>query len=267
MPEGGGQTATIVVTLTDEFENPVEGAKIVFDAHAFELGERTAQLSQSEVMTDAFGKVTVTYTTLASDDKRMVDICVSAFKDPDFEQHNLYQIIAANKSATVNGVVRDPYTGARMKDIWVCIADSKTMTYFGCVQTDSQGRYSLIVPTGTHQLNFDMPIRDIKTVKASSSGKTYTVNVNKGILTGVATGIAPGTTIMAFNWSDFDRNSPDNFTLGTEVKSDGSFAIALDPTKAKETYELFVVGRSNPFVKGIVIKSGQVTDVGTVKAN
>lgn len=42
---------------------------------------------------------------------------------------------------------------------------------------------------------------------------------------------------------DFRSTNLANWTLQAEIKSDGSFILSLFPN----TYELFIVGRSNPF--------------------
>jgi len=260
LPEGGGQNVTITVKVTDKTGNPVEGAKAVFHASAFESGERNAQLSQSEMTTDASGKAMVTYITLAADDKRMVEINVSAFKDSAME-HGNYKIMAANRAAVVCGVVRDPYTGAPKEGVHIHFMSSETNRSIGFAETDGQGRYSMVVPTGTYHVSFEMAIRDQITVNVSSPGQTYTIDNNKGILKGVIAGVSPGKKVMAMG-SGFNRNSPDNWTLQADIQSDGSFTLALAPN----TYELFIVGSSNPSKTGVTVKSGQVTDIGTVNA-
>jgi hypothetical protein len=265
LPEGGGQNATITVTITDKTGNPIEGTKVIFHASAFEvdkMGDRNAQLSQSETTTDASGKAMATYTTLAADDKRMVQIHVDAFnKDPAIEEFKDYIIMAANQAAVVCGVVRDPYTGAPKEGIHIHFMVSKTMESIGFVETDDQGRYKMVVPTGTYYVSFEMAIRDQITVNASSPGQTYTIDNNKGILKGVITGVSPGNLVMAIA-PDFSPNGPHAWTLQGDIQSDGSFTIALDPS----TYELFICGDDTPFITEVTVQSGQVTDIGTVKA-
>ncbi|NLI61589.1 MAG: hypothetical protein GX375_09220 [Clostridiales bacterium] len=260
LPEGGGQTTTIAVTVTDKAGKPVEGAKAVFHAFAFELGERSAQLSQSETTTDASGKAMVTYTSLAADDKRMVEINVSTFKDSAME-HGNYKIMAANQAAIVCGVVRDPYTGAPKEGVHIHFMSSETNRSIGFAETDDQGRYSMVVPTGTYHMTFEMAIRDQITINVSSPSQTYTIDNNKGILKGVIAGVSPGKTVMAIG-SGFNRNNPDNWTLQAEIQRDGSFTLALAPNK----YELFITGSSTPFKTGVTVQSGQVTDMGAVNA-
>ncbi|NLJ73016.1 MAG: hypothetical protein GX333_08405, partial [Syntrophomonadaceae bacterium] len=115
--------------------------------------------------------------------------------------------------------------------------------------------------TGTYHVTFEMAIRDQITVNASSPGKTYTIDNNKGILKGVVAGVSPGKMVMAMG-SGFSRNSPDNWTLQAKIQNDGSFTLALAPNK----YELFIVGSSNPFKTGVTIQSGQVTNIGAINA-
>ena len=261
LPEGGGQTATITVTVTDEDGNPVEGAMVSFHASAFEAGERNAQLSQSETTTDASGKAIVTYTTLAADDKKMVEINVSAGKDAAME-HGNYKLMAASQAAAVCGVVRDPYTGAPEEGVHIHFISSQTDRSIGFAETDDQGGYFMMVPTGTYHMSFEMAIRDQITVNASSPGQTYTIDNNKGILKGVITGASPGSTVMAIG-PGFNRNNPGNWTLQAKIQSDGSFILALSPN----TYELFITGSPDPFKTGVAVQSGRVTDLGTVNAH
>lgn len=261
LPEGGGQTAAITVTVTDEDGDPVEGATVGFHASAFEAGERNAQLSQSETTTDASGKAMVTYTTLAADDKKMVEINVSAGKDTAME-HGNYKLMAASQAAAVCGVVRDPFTGVPKEGVNIHFMSSQTGRSIGFAETDHQGGYFMMVPTGTYHMSFEMAIRDQITVNASSPGQTYTIDNNKGILKGVITGASPGSTVMAIG-PGFNRNSPDNWTLQAETQSDGSFILALSPN----TYELFITGSPDPFKTGVVVQSGRVNDIGIVSAH
>lgn len=257
LPEGGGQTAAITVTVTDMAGNPLEDAKVTFEAFAFESGERNTQLSEREIKTDASGKAVATYTSLAKDDKKMVGIDLAAFKD-SAEDFRHCKIMAANQASVIEGQVKNPSTGEPEEGVHIHFMGNNTDKSVGFAETDSQGRYSMVVPTGTYQVTFEMALRDQKTVKASSPGQTYTADSKKGLLKGTVTGVSPGNLIMALA-PDF-KHSPDAWTLQAEIQSDGSFSLALAP----KTYELFIVGRSNPFKKGITIKSGQVTDIGTV---
>lgn len=257
--EGGGKKVDILVTVTDETGKPVEDAKVVFHAYAFEAGERDGQLSHSELKTDASGKAKTTYTTLAKDDKKMVGISVSSFKD-FADSHMEYNIMAANQAAIVTGEVKDPYTGNPVEGIHVHFMANKTNKSVGSAETDKQGRYSMIIPTGTYQVTFEMAMRDQKTASFSNHGQTYTLDVNKGILKGVVTGVSPGNKVMALR-PNF-KPGIDDWTLQADIQKDGSFTLALDPNK----YELFIVGRSSPFKTGVTVQRGQVTDIGNVNA-
>ena len=261
LPEGGGQTAAIAVTITDKAGKPVEGAKVVFFASCFEFGNRNAQLSQSETTTDASGKARVTYTSLAADDKKMVGISVSAYKDPAVKQED-YEIMAANQAAVVCGVVRDPYTGVPVEGAHVNIMVSDTQEATTWAETDEQGRYRVVVPTASYSVSFSIARWDPIRLNANSPGQIYTVDYDRGVLKGVMTGVSPGTTVMAFDWSTFVRDNPETWTAGAETQSDGSFTLFIPPG----TYELYIVGSPNPSKTGITVKSGQVTDIGTVKA-
>jgi len=266
VPEGGGQTVTVNVIVADNQGYLVEGAHVSFFAEAFEAGERDGQLSQSEVTTDELGQAKVTYRTLASDDQRLVTITISASKDiGDYNimEFRKLQIIAADRAAKVSGVVNDPFTGAPLEGVHIHFQrydlDRKSI---GFVETDAEGRYAAIVPTGHYGLSFNMDIRDEISVNISTPGEAYTVNNNKGILKGVVTDVPPGKLVMAIG-PGFRSANHDNWTLQAEIKSDGSFVMALPPN----TYELNIVDPSGPppFKTGVSIQSGKVTDLGTVR--
>ena len=261
LPEGGGQTAAIVVTVTDKAGNPVEGVEVLFDAAFSAIRDRNAQLSQSETTTDASGKAVVTYTTLAADDKKDVEICVTVYKIPAPEQRH-YKIMAANKAAVVCGVVRDSYTGVPVEGAHVNFLVGDTQKTTSWAETDEQGRYRVVVPTASYSVSFSIARWDPIKLNANSPGQIYTVDYNRGVLKGVITGVSPGKTVMAFDWSYFVQNNPETWTAGAEIQSDGSFTLFIPPG----TYELFIVGSPNPSKTGITVKSGQVTDIGTVKA-
>lgn len=264
--EGGGQTVTVNVTVADNQGYLVEGAHVSFFAEAFEAGERDGQLSQSEVITNELGQARVTYTTLAADDRRFVTIQISVGKDVGDDyvmEFRKLQIIAADRAAKVSGVVNDPFTGAPLEGVHIHFQrydlDSRSI---GFTETDAEGRYAATVPTGHYGLSFDMVIRDQISVNISTPGETYTVNNNKGILKGVVTGVPPGKLVMAIG-PGFRSTNPDNWTLQAEIKSDGSFVMALFPN----TYELIIVDPSGPppFKTGVSVQSGMVTDLGTVR--
>jgi len=261
IPEGGGQTVTITATVADNDGYLVDGAKVSFHAEAFEAGGRNGQLSQSETTTDAFGQARVTYTTLAADDHRFVTVNVAASNEHVMEHREL-KFIAANRAAKVSGVVKDPFTGAPLEDVHIHFMKRDINRSIGFTQTDADGNYSVTLPTGNYSLSFELKIRDAISVNISNHGGNYTANNNKGILKGVVTGVSPGNLVMAIP-PGFNRNNPDNWTLQAEIKSDGSFMMALFPN----TYELFIVGRSSPFRTGVTVQSGQVTDLGAVSAS
>ncbi len=260
VPAGGGRTVTVNVTVAYNNGYLVEGADVTFNAYSFEAGERNGQLSQLKATTDALGEARTTYTTLAADDHRFVTVNLSVSKD-DVMEHRQLQFTAANQAAKVSGIVRDPFTGAPLEGAIIHFFRNDLNRSIGFVETDAEGRYSVTVPTGNYGLSFDLGIRDQISVNVSSPGESYTVNNKKGILKGVVTGVSAGSKVMAIA-PGFRSTNPDNWTLQAEIQSDGSFMLALFPN----TYELFIVGRSNPFKTGITVQSGQVTDLGTVSA-
>ncbi len=258
LTEGGGKTATITVTLTDKTGKPIVGADVAFSASVAGYGDSNPELLPAKMKTDANGKAITSYTTRAIDDRTMVEINISAFKDSE-EAHTTLAVMAANQAAIIQGVVKDPNTGAPMKDVHILflVGDHDAA---GWTQTDSQGHYSMVVPTGTYRVVFEMPIRDQITVKAANHGQTYTVDNTKGILKGVVTGARAGSSVMAI--APNYRIGSDDWTLQADVQRDGSFTLALEPN----VYELYIVGSSTPFKTGANVQRGKVTNIGTVGA-
>ncbi len=265
VPEGGGQTVTINVTVADNHGYLVEGADVSFFAEAFEAGERTEQLSPAETRTDELGQARATYTTLEADDRRFVTINMSIGKDTSDDYLMEFmdlQIMAADRVASVSGVVKDPFTGNPLEGVHIHFMRRDINRSIGFVETDPEGRYAATVPTDHYGLSFNMEIRDDISVNVSDPGKNYTVDNKKGILKGVITGVSPGKMVMAIG-PGFRRDNPDNWTLQAEVQDDGSFVMALFPG----TYEVMIAHPSGPppFKTGVSVQSGQVTDLGTVR--
>lgn len=263
LPEGGGKTSTITVMVTDQAGRPVEDAEVWFVADAFEgdkVSDRKAQLSKTETTTNASGKAVVTYTSLAKDNKKMIYIEASAAKDYMDVNSGPHALLAANQAAVISGIVKNPYNGLPVAGVYMYFATTNNRQGIGETKTDSQGYYSMPVPVGSYYISFEkpeMPIRDEITVNASSAGKTYTANNDKGILKGVVTGVSPGKKVVAMA-----PGVANGWTLQADIQKDGSFAMALVPA----TYRLYIYGSSNHFIAGVTVKSGQVTNIGSVKA-
>lgn len=260
--QGGGKEVTIGVSVVDGDGNPVKDALVSFHAEAFEVGSRDGQLSHSKVSTDAAGQASTVYTTRGEDDGRFIIVNVAAGKD-DAMEFGQIQFIAADQVAAISGVVRDPFTGNPMGGVPIHFVLFDTARSIGFVETNADGSYSATLPVGRYSISPDMDLRDSITVSMSTVGGSYTVDFNKGILKGVITGGAsPGDEIMAIG-PGFDRNNPDNWTLVAKIANDGSFQMALFPN----TYELFIMGRMSPFKTGVSVQSGQVTDLGELRAD
>jgi hypothetical protein len=266
IPEGGGRVVTFTATATDQNGNPVKGVKIKFDASIQEPHDRDAQFSQLELLTDANGKATVTYTNRARDSKKMLNLNLGAFNnEPGLEYHKEHKITIANETAVVRGTVQNPFTGAPRKDFNVNFHTLDGEESVGWATTDEQGRYSAILPTGSYRmglvLGYEGLFYDSMIVHATTAGKTYTMNYNKGIVKGVLPNVSPGNSVIAMDWSVFDYYDEATWNIDGAIQKDGSFLLVLPP-KSK-AYELFIVGDHNPFATGVSVKTGEVNDIGT----
>lgn len=266
LPEGGGRVVTFSARATDQNGNPVKGVKVKFDATIQEFQDRNAQLSKQEVLTDASGKARVTYTTRARDSKKMLNLHLAAFhNDPHLEYFTEHQITIANETVVVRGTVQDPFTGAPMKNFLVNFHFFDTKEPVGWAETDAQGRYSAIIPTGSYRiglvLGYEGLFHDSMILQASTADKIYTMDYKKGIVKGVLPNVSPGNSVVAIDWAVLDPNDEATWNISGDILKDGSFLLVLPP-KSK-AYELYIVGDPNAFVTGVSVKSGEVNDVGT----
>jgi len=261
LPPGGGETASIIVTVTDERGHPVSGADVQFHAYAH-AGDRSSQFSNSQVQTDVSGQATTQYTSIGDDDRKLVDMDVAVTLEP-LTEHAGAQILAAESAAQVSGTIYDPYTGepveAQMFFEW---RDGQQFRKMGGVDTDSQGRYSVLLPVGQYVpwVTFPDGERDVFVVDVTEADTSHTIDYRKGILKGTVTGLSPDTELMAIP-RDF-QPGPADHTLMCRTDDTGRLSYHLEPG----TYHLEIVGRPDLgiIVPAVEVQSGEVTDFGTV---
>jgi len=115
VPTGGGQAITITVTATYGAQNlPAANTLIEFFASAGPH-DRRAQLSAPGMLTDANGKASVTYTTLAADDNLLIEFLANIHTDDDWIDRRAYALVS-NTAAFISGRVINPFNGPLSAD-------------------------------------------------------------------------------------------------------------------------------------------------------
>lgn len=265
VPAGGNQAMTIQATVRDLSGQPVEGAQVSFHAEAFEKGERHHQLSPREAWTDASGVARSVYTTLAQDDGQFITVQVAASAG-DAMEFGRASFVAANQTARVRGVVRDPRTGAVLPQVPVHFmpyteGGSGPNRSIGFVETDAAGRYEMTVPVSRYVLTLELQPRDSISVDLRTAGAQVVRDYSKGVLTGVIRGAPAGAEVFAIG-TGFRSTDPTNHTLLTPLASDGSFTLRLFPG----TYELNTRRPDGSYyVRGVVVQSHRINDIGTIQ--
>ena len=283
VPEGGGQTLTLAVTVVDEEGQPMEGMHVSFFAESREEGERHGQLSAQHVETDESGRVSVTYTTLARDDQQQVSIRMTTSVVEDEWVEKDHHFVASSTASRVEGTVRNPFTGAPSPGTSINFGNESTgRRYY--VEVDDWGRYSLQLPAGTYNLDiFNIDTRGASPAitqsyegshhrmnamgiewaaipaEVTQAGSTMTLDYNNGILRGTISGRSSGEMAIIPEGSGGliqDR------TVLAKIAPDGSFVIPLPPGN----YSLFM-GGANPFMRNVSVAGGQSNDLGTVSVN
>ncbi len=261
LPTGGGHTASVTVTVADERGHPVPDADVEF--HACVQGDdRSSQFSDLRARTNASGQAESRYTTVSGDDHILVNMNVTVSYEPLMEFANA-QIVAADSAAQVHGTIYDPYTGEPVQaQMFFERRDGDQIHMTGGIETDSQGHYSVLLPAGLYVpwVTFPDGERDVFIVDASEEDATRSIDYRKGVLEGTITGLPPDTELMAIP-RDF-RPGPADHTLVCSTDDAGRLAYRLEPG----TYHLEIVGRPDLgiIVPAIDVKSGEVTDFGTV---
>ncbi|OPL09662.1 MAG: hypothetical protein AVO33_06535 [delta proteobacterium ML8_F1] len=267
---GGGEQAAVIVTVRED-GLPVEGAPVYFAAEAGG-SDRTSQLSQSQTQTDSQGQATITYTTLAGDDERHVEIGCTVFVSEESISKST-TIFASDSAGIVTGVVENPFDGSRVSDAEINLFDPATHTSM-IVSTDEGGEYAAYVSGGEYALFYQFKIQgspgyDGKNYSGSFyeiqegelryqqpltvvEGNSYTRDSDRGILKGVLSNPGEGVAIAVYELGNKE-------TVLADVNPDGSFLVPLDAGN----YDVMIMGGAL-LKQGITLEKGTVLDLGNL---
>ena len=269
VPAGGGQTITITVTATHGADNqPAAFTNISFFA-AVGPHDRNEQLSAQDVLTDANGMASATYTTLAADDNATMELVANIATDGDWLDKRTYAL-ASDTAAFINGRAVNPFTGNPAKDVNVSVdGDHEHIR----VSVDDQGYYSAPVIAGTHYVNFNLNVGSsspypgeyrgshfsinnngdvwLTMQRSFTAGNSYTLPSEMGIVTGISS-FSPGTEIYI---TEIGTNN----TFIAVIGADNRFMITLPPG----SYEIGT--HTGAFLaRNVNIQKGAVTEVGSI---
>ncbi len=269
---GGGQTIKITVTATHGDSNlPAANTSIGFFANSGNV-DRMAQLSATEAITDANGMASVNYTTLAADDHVQLRFLANIYSDGEWIDRTI-SAIASNTAALISGRVINPFNGEPATNVKVGIMPSNNPQSYSPIDVDSQGYFSSPVNAGKYDINIELnaagtvphagnfsgshfnlsedgDMRISLQNQNFTSGKSYTIPSEMGIITGV-TNRPAGSEIYIVRKSD-------QVTQIAKISTGGRFIITLSPG----IYDIY--NNVGTVLKGnITIEEGNVTDVGT----
>jgi hypothetical protein len=276
VPAGGGQSVVVTVKVTHGTTNAMaSGTPVSFMAHYVDGTDRSDQFSSISHITDQNGIATATYTTLQADDNKSI-ILKAAIQDGDDWIDQSSYLLASNTAGTVSGTLINPFNGQLIKNtqfIFVEKNSSRVYSYENPVSSD--GSYSIGLLPGSYYMDVqidvgnsnpysgefitsDFDVRSdgmvqLKRQISLSQGQPIQVDLQRGILTGIAQNFPVGTDLYIVNKSN-------NYTVATKVRSDGRFMVALLPG----TYEVHaffgtIYKNSVPITKGTIHDIGSFT--------
>lgn len=273
---GGGQTTQITVYVTHN-DLPAEGVPVGFFAHVMNSDDdRKQQMSVNETVTDADGKATVTYTTLAADDNKQIFIMANT-RDDDaphgWTEKGTY-IMASNEASLCQGRIINPFTGEAYPNVNIGFdsMDTNNFIWFENVSNED-GYYSIVVPTGKYYIGFNLDLGDETHYSGSYTGshnefnddntmvlrinqmqidknKTYTLDTEMGIIKGMVSNLGSHRDLYIY--------SSVKGTFITDVNEDGSFMIAVPVGN----YEVNAQG-GHILKQNVKVEKGKITDLGT----
>lgn len=265
---GGGQVIRLTATATYGPNNlPAAGAQIQFFADV--VGNlRIGQFSDQEVIANAQGIASTTYTTLAQDNNKQISFLANMATDGDWLEEHL-SVLSSDSAATICGRVVNPFTGTPPTNAEGGISIGSNHI---AVNISSDGSYMTAVPQGSYHVHFNFNVLgsiphggdftgshfDLKSngdmrfsiQKNFTARNTYTLSSEMGILTGIPSRIGPNADL-------YPTVMGTNDTVIARTNGEGRFMTALPPGR----YVLYN-GAGATLKSNITIEKGRVTELG-----
>ncbi|HNR05194.1 MAG TPA: S-layer homology domain-containing protein [Bacillota bacterium] len=273
---GGGQTTQITAYVTHN-DLPAEGAPVGFFAHVVSSDDdRSQQLSTYNTVTDADGKATVTYTTLAADDNEQIFIMANTRDDSSSHEwtETGTHILASNAASLIEGQITNPFTGEPYLNADIDFFNTENNNYSMFENaSDENGYYSIAVQPGEYHIrfyldkeggnyysgtyegshhNFSSDKFNIRIEMEVGQNKTYTLDTEMGIMKGVVNNLGSHRNLY------FTRQGERYSTVIAEANEDGSFIIPL----REGIYGVDAEG-GHILNSNVKVEKGKVTDIGT----
>ena len=275
-PAGGGQTVQITAHVTHGDNLPAQGVEVEFFAHESISGDnRSSQLSATHAFTDADGKATSKYTTIAGDDNKYMVLGAITQSDDDWIDERIY-FIASNEASMCEGRIINPFTGEPYPNVDI-IFDSVHTDYhiFFEGASDENGDYSIAVQPGLYYIAFFLDLGEEHYYSGSYSGSQYEfkadntvvlrfneieIGKNKEYSFNTQWGIIKGTVNNLGSNRDIYIHPPAGTwnTVATQANEDGTFMVALPDGN----YEINAQG-GHILKSNVKVEKGKITDLGT----
>ncbi len=268
---GGGQSIQITATVSYGADNlPATGTRVEFFANAGDQ-RRDEGLSTKEVITDANGLATTTYTTSAGDDGKQLMFMANAPSDDDWVEQAAYALVS-DVASLVEGRVIHPFTGEPYPNASISFHDEGTNYYVKFDNTTGvNGQYRLAVPPGTYHVVFYFDFETTPYYNGSFSGShsnfyednearirmKLSFGENQHYAIDSEMGIMRGTLTNRGSLNELYITCRLGRTVIANLNADGSFMVAL----SAGTYSIGTF-TGTTLKDGIVVEPGKVTEVG-----
>ena len=273
VPAGGGQSVVMTVKVTHGTTNAVANSTPVsFMAYA-DGTDRSGQFSSLSDITDQNGVATAVYTTLQADDGKSITLKAAVQDGDDWIDQSTY-LLASNTAGIVSGAVINPFNGQPCESTQFHFNERAGSRHYGFENAAApDGSYSIGLLPGKYYMDViidvgsanpyggvfntsDFDVRSDGTVILKrqvdlAQGQTQNIDLQRGILTGIAQNFPVVTDLYIVNKSN-------NYTGATKVRSDGRFMVALLPG----TYEIHAFF-GTIYKNSVPITKGTVHDIGS----
>ena len=269
---GGGQTITITVSATyGQDDRPAVFTNIEFFA-SVGPNDRNDRLSVREMLTDANGIATSTYTTVADDDGNTIELVANIHTNDDWLNRSVFAL-ASDTAAFVSGRVINPFNGEPVTDPEIIVGLYSNPHIHTRLIADDQGYYSGPVNADKYTVDIRMNLGDSSPYAGEFSGSHFTINNNADVWIGIQPrdfsagssyvipselGVVTGVHDCPLGTEIYIVSKFGQFTQIANIGNNGRFMITLPPGQ-------YWIGNSVGTIlsDNITIQAGSILDVGT----
>jgi hypothetical protein len=268
---GGRQTITITVLTTyGPDKRPAAFTNIEFFANVGPH-DRGDQLSVREILTDAEGIATSTYTTLAADDGNAIELMANIYTDDEWLNTSAFAL-ASDTAAFVSGRIINPFNGKEVTDPEIIVGLETNPHIHTRLKADEQGYYSGPISADKYTVDIRMNVGDTSPYTGEFSGSHFSIDNNGDVWIGIQPrdynagnsytipselGVITGVHDRPLGTEIYMVSKSGQFTQIADIGSNGRFMITLPPGQYWIGNSVGTILKDN-----ITIQAGSVSDLG-----